>query len=186
MQEQETGWSQTFVDGKAPLLGTTVTTRERTLEERPPPTMANLILMLQNLLRGNGTNRYHSDGADNCHRGTIDLKTADRKSAHITAASGVAKVAIKVLPNFYPVKRTKKQNRESRRVEVFRNGRGRRHCCLFSIDAQSSWTSRVRSPSPALSFSIICQPTIEFLAVQAFVNDVEMTFVRRKSFGRKV
>jgi hypothetical protein len=41
---------------------------------------------------------------------------------------------------FYPVSTQlrgwKRQNRETVRVEVFRNGRSRRDCCLYSIDAQ--------------------------------------------------
>ena len=41
----------------------------------------------------------------------------------------------KVLPSFYPVS-TKKQSRETRLVEVFKNSSSRRACCLFSIDAQ--------------------------------------------------
>ena len=41
---------------------------------------------------------------------------------------------------FYPVSTQltvkERQDRETVRVEVFRNGRSRRHCCLYSIDAQ--------------------------------------------------
>jgi hypothetical protein len=66
---------------------------------------------------------------------------------------------------FYPVSTQlrveKEQNRETVCAEVFRNGRSRRHCCLFSIDAQF--------PKLDVAGSIPVSRSFSFIKLQSFI-----------------
>src|SRR5437867_4885239 len=57
--------------------------------------------------------------------------------------------------------------------------------CFQSTPNFPSWTSRVRSPSPALLLSVSCLALVEFIPRKALLNDVGMMLGRCKSLGRR-
>src|SRR5437773_7093832 len=58
------------------------------------------------------------------------------RSKRFSIVSAIAEEHLKFYPISTQLRRRKSQNRETGRVEVFRNGRSRRDCFLFSIDTQ--------------------------------------------------